>query len=164
MSLKYPSFRTFNLSSLHESTKGLRNYFMPVDENWWIVSSHQFGASSGTGYLMLFAWIFFLTLTKGCLISGFQCMVQSVIGLNISNPRTDFVLFYLWGHLQRGQKQPQFSLQLQIYPFNTRSVLSKFRVRTGVSPGNQIHSSNLWILGIPKMYMGTLGYNVRISL
>ena len=73
MSLKYPSFRTFNLSSLHESTKGWRNYFMPDGENWWIVSSHQFGASSGTGYLMLFAWIFFLTLTKGCLISGFQC-------------------------------------------------------------------------------------------
>ena len=43
-----------------------------------------------------------------------------------------------------------------------RSLLTKIRVRTGVSLGNQIHSVNLWTLGIPKMYMGTLGYNIQI--
>ena len=50
------------------------------------------------------------------------------------------------------------------YDMLTRSVLTKFRVRTGMSKGNQIDSSNLWTLGIPKMYMGTLGYNIQISL
>ena len=46
----------------------------------------------------------------------------------------------------------------------SRSVLTKSRVRTGGSQGNQIHSVILWTLGIPKMYMGTLGYNVQIPL
>ena len=42
------------------------------------------------------------------------------------------------------------------------ACLKKSRVRTGVSLGNQIHSSNLWTLGIPKMYMNTLGYNIQM--
>ena len=33
-----------------------------------------------------------------------------------------------------------------------------------MSKGNQIHSSNLWTLGILKMYMGTLDYNIQILL
>ena len=44
------------------------------------------------------------------------------------------------------------------------SVLTNFRVRTCDSQGNQMHSGILWTLGIPKMYMRTLGYNVQIPL
>ena len=33
-----------------------------------------------------------------------------------------------------------------------------------MSKGNQIDSSNLWTLEIPKMYMGTLGYKVQFTL
>ena len=44
-----------------------------------------------------------------------------------------------------------------------RCFLTSSRVRTGMSKGNQIHSSNLWTLGIPKMYMGPLSYNIQIS-
>ena len=47
---------------------------------------------------------------------------------------------------------------------HARSLLTKIRVRIGVPLGNQIHSSNLWTLGIPKMYLRTLGYNVQISV
>ena len=36
------------------------------------------------------------------------------------------------------------------------------RVRHVNFQGNQIHCSNLWTLGIPKMYMGTLGYNIQM--
>ena len=43
-------------------------------------------------------------------------------------------------------------------------LLTKSKVRTGVSKGNHIHSGNLWTLGIPKMYKGTLGYEGQISL
>ena len=39
---------------------------------------------------------------------------------------------------------------------------NKSRVRTVRVKGNQIHSSTLWILGIPKMYLGTLCYNILI--
>ena len=39
-----------------------------------------------------------------------------------------------------------------------RSVLTFSRVRHAMLRGNQIHSVNVWTLGIPKMYMGTLGY------
>ena len=45
---------------------------------------------------------------------------------------------------------------------DTRSILTSARVRTGGVQRNQIHSSVLWTLGIPKMYLGTLGYNVLI--
>ena len=31
-----------------------------------------------------------------------------------------------------------------------------------MSKENQIHSSNLWTLGIKKLYMGPLGYNYQI--
>ena len=34
----------------------------------------------------------------------------------------------------------------------------------GHTVGNQIHRVNVWTLGIPKMYMGTLGYKGQISL
>ena len=43
-----------------------------------------------------------------------------------------------------------------------RNVLTKFRVRAGGAKGNQVHSVTVWTLGIPKMYMGTLGYNILI--
>ena len=45
-----------------------------------------------------------------------------------------------------------------------RRVLTSSRVRHVMWWGNQIHSVILWTLGIPKMYMGTLGYNIQISL
>ena len=38
------------------------------------------------------------------------------------------------------------------------SVLTKCRVRTPVSKGNQIHSVTLWTLRFRKMYMATPGY------
>ena len=44
----------------------------------------------------------------------------------------------------------------------SRHVLTKFRVRAGGAKGNHVHSVNVLTLGIPKMYMGTLGYNVLI--
>ena len=44
------------------------------------------------------------------------------------------------------------------------ACVKKSRVRIGVSLGNQKHSSNLWTLMIPKMYIRTLGYNVQISV
>ena len=40
--------------------------------------------------------------------------------------------------------------------------LTKFRLRIGGPQGNQIHSGILCTLGIPKMYLGTLGYNIQI--
>ena len=43
-----------------------------------------------------------------------------------------------------------------------RHVLTKFRVRASGAKGNQVYSVTVWTLGIPKMYMGTLGYNVLI--
>ena len=45
---------------------------------------------------------------------------------------------------------------------NPRLLLTKSRVRTAGVKRNQIHSSTLWTLGIPKMCMGALGYNVLI--
>ena len=42
----------------------------------------------------------------------------------------------------------------------SRCVLTPDRVRHVMLWGNQIHSINLWTLGISKMYMRTLGYNV----
>ena len=30
--------------------------------------------------------------------------------------------------------------------------------------GNKVHSGTQWTMGIPKMYMATLGYNVQLSL
>ena len=64
------------------------------------------------------------------------------------------------GHRPR---RPQGRLSVGVGK-KARSVLAKSRVRTGGSQGNQIHSIILWTLGILKMYMGTLGYNVQISL
>ena len=47
---------------------------------------------------------------------------------------------------------------------SARCGITFLRVRHVNYQGNQIHSSNLWTLGIPKMYMGHLGYNIQISL
>ena len=44
-----------------------------------------------------------------------------------------------------------------------RNVLTFLRVRHVNFQGNQIHSVNLWTLGIQKIYMGPLSYNVQIS-
>ena len=40
----------------------------------------------------------------------------------------------------------------------SRRVLTFCRVRYAMSRGNQIYSVNVRSLGIPKIYMGTLGY------
>ena len=48
--------------------------------------------------------------------------------------------------------------------WHTHIVLKKSTVRTPVSKGNQIHSSTLWTLRYPKMYMATLGYKGKVSL
>ena len=58
--------------------------------------------------------------------------------------------------------QTQTTLLLEI-PIS-HHVLTKSRVTTPVSLGNQIHSSTLWTLGFPKMYLGTLGYKGKITL
>ena len=44
----------------------------------------------------------------------------------------------------------------------THRVLTRSRVRTPMSKGNQIHSSTLWSLRFPKMYMATLGYKGNV--
>ena len=44
----------------------------------------------------------------------------------------------------------------------SRNVLTFLRIRHVNYQGNQIHGSNLWTLGIPKIYMGPLGYNIQI--
>ena len=46
--------------------------------------------------------------------------------------------------------------------YSSRCVLTPDRVRHVMCRGNQIHSINLWTLGIPKMYMRILGYNIQI--
>ena len=58
---------------------------------------------------------------------------------------------------------PCIALPSLLFPAaGPRSVLTNLRVRTPGSQGNQMHSGILWTLGIPKMYMRTLGYNVQI--
>ena len=61
------------------------------------------------------------------------------------------------------------SLQLSslAYPKLMRSLSRCVLTSDGVSHvmlrGNQVQGSILWTLGIPKMYMGALGYKVLIS-
>ena len=65
----------------------------------------------------------------------------------------------------QGRKEAMYSVDAtQRKGEEPRSVLTFLSVRTGGVQGNQIHSSNIWTLGIPKMYMRPLGYNVQISL
>ena len=49
-------------------------------------------------------------------------------------------------------------LDLENITLQPRGVLTFSRVRHAMLRGNQIHSINVWTLGIPKMYMRTLGY------
>ena len=43
-------------------------------------------------------------------------------------------------------------------------LLTSVRVKTRGALGNKIHIITPWTLWIQKMYMGTLGYEVQISL
>ena len=53
-------------------------------------------------------------------------------------------------------------LAAKAYRPDPRRVLTSSRVRNVMKRGNQIHSVDVFTLGIPKMYMGTLGYKVQI--
>ena len=46
---------------------------------------------------------------------------------------------------------------------SSRRLLTSDRVRTDGVKGNKMHISNLWILGILKMYMSALGYKGNMS-
>ena len=54
--------------------------------------------------------------------------------------------------------------EIKQQPGTAHSVLKKSTVRTPVSKGHQIHSSTLWTLRYPKMYITTLGYKGKVSL
>ena len=61
---------------------------------------------------------------------------------------------------QQEQSFPTFLVELTV---KSRSPLTSVRGRTDGVQGNQIHSSNLWTLGILKMYMGALDYKGKTS-
>ena len=84
-----------------------------------------------------------------CVVCGF--VMRHVAGFIMDGTHTMMSVWALTSH--------------DTHDTNTaRRVLTSSRVRHVMLWRNQIHSVNLWTLGIPKMYMGTLGYNIQISL
>ena len=125
---------------------------------------------------MIFVQVSWITVVESDCYPIVFCkygMVWAQIMIKLLYPHSAMLgsLFYSfvgYNSVKLSVEQHAHSHDLSLTPIQRGDIprrdLSLSRVRHVMLWENQKHSIILWNLGIPKMYMGTLGYNVQISL